>query len=78
MPAATGMCAEFSEGQRTTGGSRHPWLALYSTECWFPLLTLSPFDTAQVYGLPTIILVKDGQKVAGSHHEGAITQVRFV
>jgi hypothetical protein len=28
-----------------------------------------------VYGLPTIILVKDGKKISGSHHEGAITQV---
>lgn len=31
---------------------------------------------SQVYGLPTIILVKDGEKIAGTHHEGAITQVR--
>lgn len=31
-----------------------------------------------MYGLPTIILVKDGQKISGSHHEGAITQVRYV
>lgn len=29
---------------------------------------------AQVYGLPTLILFKDGQKVEESHHEGAITR----
>lgn len=32
----------------------------------------------QVYGLPTIILVKDGEKMKGSHHEGAITQAKLV
>jgi hypothetical protein len=28
----------------------------------------------QVYGLPTLILFKDGQEVAGSHREGAVTK----
>lgn len=32
----------------------------------------------QVYGLPTIILVKDGEKMEGTHHEGAITQKKLV
>jgi thioredoxin 1 len=32
----------------------------------------------KVYGLPTIILVKDGKKMSGSHHEGAITQAKLV
>lgn len=32
----------------------------------------------KVYGLPTIILVKDGEKIQGTHHEGAITQKKLV
>lgn len=32
----------------------------------------------KVYGLPTIILVKDGEKMKGTHHEGAITQKKLV
>ncbi len=28
----------------------------------------------QVYGLPTLILFKDGQEIAGSKREGAITK----
>ncbi len=28
--------------------------------------------------MPTIILVKDGEKMKGSHHEGAITQAKLV
>jgi len=32
----------------------------------------------KVYGLPTIILVKDGEKMEGTHHEGAITQKKLV
>ncbi len=27
----------------------------------------------QVYGLPTVMLFRDGQKVENSHNEGAIT-----
>lgn len=29
---------------------------------------------AQVYGLPTLIVFKDGQEVAGSKNEGAVTK----
>lgn len=32
----------------------------------------------KVYGLPTIILVKDGEKLKGTHHEGAITQKKLI
>ena len=39
---------------------------------------MSDLAARQVYGLPTIILVKDGQKMKGSHHEGAITQAKLV
>lgn len=28
----------------------------------------------KVYGLPTLLLIKDGQEVAGSKREGAITK----
>ncbi len=39
---------------------------------------LRPLLTPQVYGLPTIVLVRNGEKVSGSHHEGAITQAKLV
>lgn len=35
-------------------------------------------SVVQVYGLPTIILVKDGEEMKGTHHEGAITQKKLV
>ena len=31
-----------------------------------------------VYGLPCLILFKDGQEVEGSHHEGAVTKKALV
>jgi thioredoxin 1 len=30
--------------------------------------------SVQVYGLPTLIVFKDGQEVAGSKNEGAVTK----
>ena len=32
-------------------------------------------QTARVYGLPTLMLIKDGKVVDGSKHEGVITKV---
>lgn len=32
----------------------------------------------EVYGLPTLILFKDGKKVEGGHHEGAINKAKVI
>lgn len=52
-----------------------PWL-LYTPATCSSRLTPAPCHPRplQVYGLPTLILFKDGQEVAGSHREGAVTK----
>jgi hypothetical protein len=41
------------------------------------LLNDSPALLMQVYGLPTLIVFKDGQEVEGSKTEGAVTKVKL-
>ena len=45
-----------------------PFICFLCSHC--DALHLVPM--AQVYGLPTLMLFKDGEKVEGSHNEGAI------
>ena len=38
---------------------------------------LPPLHACQVYGLPALVLFKDGAVVAGSKKEGAITKAKL-
>ena len=41
-----------------------------SLDSWYPFV--------QVYGLPTLILFKNGEEVPGSKLEGAITKAKII
>lgn len=39
---------------------------------WCPVLEIDMWIVSQVYGLPTLVLFKDGEVVKGSQKEGAL------